>query len=228
MQDYIYKTELHTHTTPVSTCSEIPPEHLVEVYKKAGYTSVCVTNHFQYDGTWRVDRKIERHLEGYYKAKELGDACGLNVILGTEIRFDGPTLNDYLIFGISPEDFYAIEKLLSKDLETFYKEFKNDKNVIIQAHPYRSGVVPADPDYIDGIEVFNLHPSHNSKIGLAAKFARETGKFITAGTDFHDYGRGCLCSLLSKEPVTDTYQLADILKKRDYALEVGGYKISID
>ena len=41
-----YKTELHTHTTPVSVCSTIEPKQLVKIYKENGYDSVVVTNHF--------------------------------------------------------------------------------------------------------------------------------------------------------------------------------------
>ena len=44
-----FKTELHAHTKPASSCSDILPEELVDIYEKNGYTSVTVTNHFCYD-----------------------------------------------------------------------------------------------------------------------------------------------------------------------------------
>lgn len=32
IEKYKYKTELHLHTFPASSCSEIPPEQAVELY----------------------------------------------------------------------------------------------------------------------------------------------------------------------------------------------------
>ena len=54
-------------------------------------------------------------------------------------------------------------------------QYKNEKNVILQAHPFRDGMVLANPVSIDGIEVFNFHINHNSRIGIAAQYALTQG-----------------------------------------------------
>ena len=40
------KIELHTHTSEISQCSELPCRDLIELYKQAGYDAVVIANHF--------------------------------------------------------------------------------------------------------------------------------------------------------------------------------------
>lgn len=223
--EFEFKTELHAHTSPVSSCSEILPRDMIEVYEKNGYTSLAITNHFTYaDYFDKPKEKIDSYIEGYEECRRLGEKKGINVILGAELRFS-ENFNDYLIYGISPEELYNIARLLDDGIDKFYKEYSNDKNVIFQAHPFRDGMEEVSPKSLDGIEVFNLHPSHNSRIGYAARYAREHGLRIIAGTDFHHPGMGALSGILTKEPVTDSFLLAKILKDGEYIIEASGYKI---
>lgn len=222
-----YKTELHTHTRPVSRCSDIDAKKLVELYKANGYDSVVITNHFttnlQGDN---VEEKIKWYLQDYYDCCEEGASVGLNVILGAEVRFTENN-NDYLIFGISPEDFTDIYKMLPYGIDAFYKEYKNEKNLIIQAHPFRDGMESVNPESLDGIEVFNMHPNHNSRIGLAAKYANENNMIATCGSDFHHFGQQCLCGILTKKPLKNSNDVSDVLKKQDYRMCIADYLISL-
>ena len=222
-----YKTELHAHTTPVSGCSDIEPEQLVKIYKENGYDSVVLTNHFttQLQGE-TVEEKVKWYLTDYDRCVEEGKRIGLNVILGAELRFV-ENHNDYLIFGISPEELTDIYKMLPYGIDAFYKEYKNDKNIIIQAHPFRDGMESVKPCSLDGIEVFNMHPNHNSRIGLAAKYANENNMTAICGSDFHHFGQECLCGILTKKPLENSYDVSDVLKKQDYTMCVGNYLISL-
>lgn len=224
LEEYKYKTELHAHTSPASGCSQITPEYMVEAYKGLGYTSVAITNHFIFDDFVPVDEKVSRLLDDYKKTKEIGEKVGLNIILGAEIRFL-ENFNDYLIYGIEEDELYEIYSLLEFGIDNFYKVYKNDKNVIIQAHPFREVCTPANPESLDGIEAFNVHPGHNSQIAVAAKFAKEHNKIITVGTDFHHHGHEGLSAILTKEPIKTSHQLADVLKNRDYLIDIGGCKV---
>lgn len=224
LEEYKYKTELHAHTSPASGCSQITPEYMVEAYKGLGYTSVAITNHFIFDDFVPVDEKVSRLLDDYKKTKEIGEKVGLNIILGAEIRFL-ENFNDYLIYGIEEDELDEIYSLLEFGIDNFYKVYKNDKNVIIQAHPFREVCTPTNPESLDGIEAFNVHPGHNSQIAVAAKFAKEHNKIITVGTDFHHHGHEGLSAILTKEPIKTSHQLADVLKNRDYLIDIGGCKV---
>ena len=223
LEEYKYKTELHAHTSPVSMCSEISPEEMVRVYCESGYKSVTITNHFMYDEQ-NTEEKVTAYLKDFHKAAELGKKAGLNVILGAEIRFS-ENVNDYLVYGISEEDLYEINSYLDFGIDNFYKKFKNDKNIILQAHPFRDNMSLANPQSLDGIEVFNMHPGHNSRIALAARYAREHNMLISAGSDFHHPTQHALCSIMTKEPLENSYELAKVLKNRDFVIDVSGYKI---
>jgi DNA replication protein DnaD len=49
LKDYKYHTELHAHTSPASSWSEIAPEDVVAIYKNLGYDAVTIANHFTYE-----------------------------------------------------------------------------------------------------------------------------------------------------------------------------------
>lgn len=222
-----YKTELHTHTAPVSACSEIGTKQLVEIYKENGYDSVVLTNHFLtlLEGE-TVEEKVKWYLQDYYKCCEEGKLVGLNVILGAELRFT-ENCNDYLVFGICPEDLIQIYKMLPYGIDNFYREYKNERNVILQAHPFRNGMEKVNRESLDGIEVFNLHPNHNSRVGIAAKYAYENNMIATCGSDFHHLGQECLCGILTKEPLKDSYDVANVLKSGDYRMTIGNYVMNV-
>lgn len=88
IENYKYKTELHLHTSPASSCSQVPPETAVERYAALGYHSIVVCNHFYPDMRFRDDKQkcLEAYLADYDLAAETGQKYGINVILGCEIR----------------------------------------------------------------------------------------------------------------------------------------------
>lgn len=225
-KDYKFKTELHTHSSPASICSDVPPEQIVEIYKSHGYDSIVLTNHFTHYGTYGEDCEnyFNTFLDDYRRCREFGEKAGLNVIFGAEIRFSENS-NDYLIYGICPDDMDKIKSLLPYGIDNFYREFKNDKNIIFQAHPFRDKMERANPESLDGIEVFNMHPNHNSRVAIAANYARENGLIATCGTDFHHIGQECLSAIYTKEKIIDSYQLAQIIKSCDFIMEAGGYTL---
>jgi len=220
-----YKTELHTHSKPVSFCSEVDVKQLVKLYKEKGYNSVVLTNHFttQLKGD-TVGEKINWYLEDYYNCYEEGKCLGLNVILGAEKRFT-ENINDYLIYGITPEDLTDIYELLYHGIDNFYKVYKNDRNVIIQAHPFRDHMEKVDVKSLDGIEVFNMHPHHNSRIGFAAQYAKVNNMIATCGSDFHHVGHEGMCGILTENALMNSFDIADILKSKNYCMYISDFLI---
>ena len=45
MAEKMMKLDPHTHTSPASLCSHVSPEELVQLYKKAGFDAVMLSNH---------------------------------------------------------------------------------------------------------------------------------------------------------------------------------------
>lgn len=222
LSDYKHKTELHAHTSPASGCADLPPESVVRMYSELGYSSIVLSNHFHTGMRFYGDKQnaVESYLRDFNVASEYGRRYGINVILGCEIRFT-ENMNDYLLFGINQDFLNDAYEYLETDIKTFSDWFRNDSRLLIQAHPFRNNITLAPPDTVDGIESFNMHPNHNSRVAYACRYAKEHNFTVTCGTDFHHNGHEGMIALLTKQPVPDSAKLAEILKSRDYLFGMG-------
>ena len=223
VSDYKYKTEMHAHSWPCSGCSQIPPESIVKIYSALGYTSVVLTNHFNPSMRFygEKDEALKAYLRDYHTAVEYGEKYGVNVILGCEIRFS-ENANDYLLYGIDEEFLTDAYEYIEKDVEEFSGWFRNDSRLFIQAHPFRNGMTEIEPSLLDGIETFNMHPNHNSRVAVAVKYAKENNCTVTCGTDYHHPNHEGMISMLTKKPITNSFELASVLKSRDYLFDMNG------
>ncbi len=223
-EEYKFATELHAHSYPVSSCGKFPANEVVRTYLTTNANTLTLTNHLNEHHTVNqsTEELAEFYLSDYYKAKAAAEGTELCVALGVEIRFTG-TSNDYLVYGISPEDVEKMIPYIHTDIHTFYREFKNDKNVIIHAHPFRKGIEPTPLESVDGIETFNTHPGHNSRIALACRLAKQYGLTVTGGSDYHEEGRHATCLMRTKSLMRDSYDIADAIKSRDILFDVSGH-----
>lgn len=227
INEYKYRIELHAHTSGASSCSQITPEEMAKTYSKLGYDGIVITNHFTYLEGRNKNEYIKEYIYDYESAKQVGDKLGLTVLLGAEIRFT-ENANDYLIYGVDGDILNSIYDLLPYGVENFRRELKLENSIFLQAHPFRDNISAVNADLLDGVEIFNMHPGHNSRIGLASKYARENGISVTtAGTDFHNPGRDGLSALLCRELPSGSFALASILKSGDYLLEIAKNNIII-
>ena len=230
LNEYKYQIELHAHTSPGSSCSQISPDMMAKTYKELGYDAVTIANHFiyEYQGLSK-EQMIGRFMKDYEMTAEAGEKEGIKIYLAAEIRFTEND-NDYLVYGVTREMLEEIYDLLPYGIINFRKEYKMPDSVFLQAHPFREGMELVPPECLDGIEVFNLHPNHNSKVGLASKYAKENNfSIITAGSDFHHPNRNHegVSALRSKILPEDGLSLAKLLKSGDYLLETGMNNIII-
>lgn len=222
--EYKYKIELHAHTSPASSCSQVSPEDMAVIYKDLGYDAVTIVNHFVYEYRgFSKNEVIDRFFDDFERAHRKGEEIGIKVLLAAEIRFT-ENENDYLVFGVSRKIMEEIYDLLPFGIENFRKKYSLPESVFIQAHPFRDEMEQVDPSLLDGIEVFNMHPNHNSRVGIAAKYAREHNfRIITAGSDFHHPGRNHegVSAIRSRTLPDNSFELAALLKSGDYLLEAG-------
>lgn len=230
LNEYKYRTELHAHSSPASSCSEIPAEEIPVIYKDLGYDAVTIANHFSFNyQDSEKEEVIERFFSDFEKAEKKGEEIGIKVILAAEIRFT-ENENDYLIYGVTRKMMDEIYDLLPYGVDNFRRVYSMPDSVFLQAHPFRDGMELADPSILDGIEVFNLHPNHNSRVGIASVYAKEQGySIITAGSDFHHKNRKHegVSAILTKTLPEKSFDIADILKSGDYLLEAGRSNIII-
>jgi predicted metal-dependent phosphoesterase TrpH len=212
----IYKYDTHVHTDETSICGKVKAAELVHLYKDCGYCGIVITDHY-YKGYFnslsddKWEEKILKYLNGYKNALSEGQKIGLIVILGMEIRFnDSP--NDYLIYGFDESFLKENKELYNLTLKEF-RELTKDKGIMIyQAHPFRNGLSRVGIEFVDGIEVYNGNPRHDSYNDLAYSLAEEKKLKMLSGSDFHqvqDLARG---GIVINELITDSEQLAKYLK----------------
>ena len=87
--------------------------------------------------------------------------------------------------------------------------------LLFQAHPYRPFIHRCDPDYIDGIEIWNGHTPKeaNEKAGA---WARETGKLIVSGGDCHSLTDNSHGGIITHAPIKNNADLLDVLRRQDF------------
>ena len=220
LDKYKYRFELHAHSNPASPCSDFSPEELVDKFIECGYDGIVLTNHFQHrlKKSYSSKEYADLYLKDYEAVKKrAGDK--LTVCLGMEIRF-WENDNDYLVYGINEDDVEKCAYYLDKGIRTFYNEFKNDKNLILQAHPFRDGIILAPVDCIDGIEVFNLHAGHNSRIATAAQYAKQHNMILSGGIDFHHEYQSNQSAVRFQTLPKNSYDIAEIIKNQDMIFTV--------
>ena len=219
----MYKIETHVHTSNTSKCGHIDASILVDKYIEGGYDAVVVTDHFNRATVTYLNIDLKSpdawkpFFYGYDAFVKAAEGKPLKVYRGAEVRFDGSE-NDYLLYGFDPELVKDPDAVMSGTLEDFYKKCQVCGAVLIQAHPFRDGCFPSNPEFLDGAEVLNLHPRQNNNNSKAFQFAKDNNLLMTAGSDCHRMGDYCRAGILTEVLPEDTFELANIIKSENYYL----------
>ena len=212
-----YRIELHAHTKETSPCASVSAPDLVARYLAKGYDAVVITDHLspgyfeKYWDTKDWTGAVDAFLTGYHAVREAaGDK--LRVYLGMEIRFPA-NANDYLVYGFDEAFLRDNFFLHMTSIEKLYELRQGTPIRVFQAHPFRYGMTLTHPRWLDGIEVYNGNPRHNSHNTFAALWAEAHNLPGTCGSDFHDPGDegrgGILLPYLPEDDVALAAALTD-------------------
>ena len=213
-----YKTELHCHSEDASDCSHESAEGIVEKYLAAGYSTICLTNHFgpgEHDETDWVS-KVDKLFYAYEKLVKVSEGW-LNIIMGMELRVT-KNHNDYLVFGFNRKFLLDRPDLLKMTIGQFTSKARTQGILTIQAHPFRYGMTTVRPDQIDGVEVFNGHFGHESNNDIAESWAKKHRLIQTSGTDHHDKHHIPNGGIETDSPIRTPEELIAVLKSGNYRL----------
>ena len=233
----MYRLELHCHNREVSACSNCPAEELIRIYREAGYDGVVSTNHINRgtygnmeDQPW--EKKAEHFIAGY-RALKAAAGDDFDVLLGCEINlspveplsrelqeqgWSGYIPNDDLIYGVTEEWIRETGDTRYMTLEELSRSAREAGFLIIHAHPFRSGTVMKDPDLLDGYEVFNGNPWHQSNNDLANAWADLRGKIKTGGSDFHQLDAIPTGGIETEIRIRDNRTLLQVLRSGEYRI----------
>ncbi len=215
-----YKYELHCHTSPVSACSRFAVQAMVDTYIEKGYDGIVITNHinsqtFLEQSSSRWKDLIKYFLSDYKEAVAYADGR-LTVLLGLEIRFMENN-NDYLVYGIDEKFLKKHEHMMHIGRREFSKLVRKSGFLFFQAHPFRNGMTVTDPSLLDGIEIYNAHPRHDSRNDVAELWQKKHGLLCSAGSDAHELG-DVSSGIYTDIEIKDNQTLVEVLKSGSFEI----------
>lgn len=218
-----FKTELHCHSRDASNCSKVSAEEIACKYIEHGYSTIVLTNHLSYPSTGNSagSHVLSDIIEYEYRAYDLlckAASEKLNILFGLEINFK-ESRNDYLVYGLTKDFLLSCENIFDMGIAQFHQKAANAGCLVIQAHPFREFLTILPSNYVDGYEVFNGHPGHNSRNQMAEAWADyQNVKLVTSGTDHHDHEHIPNAGILTDVKISSMEQLTSILKSGNYEL----------
>jgi len=205
--------DVHTHTNPISLCSRMPADKLIDVYKADHIGGMVLTNHYKSAyikeefTLWR-----RRYVEAYHLLRDLGEKAGIRVLFGLEVTPDCMPRNDFTIYGLTEEQVLAADPLCRLTLPELSDYVHERGALIFHAHPYRN-TQPVNPAYVDGVEV-NCHPLYRScHEERVREWADRFRLGLTCGSDYHGDTYKAHCGMWIPETVTDLPALVDFLRR---------------
>lgn len=210
--------EMHAHTSNTSRCAHISADDMIKDYIKAGYDGIVITDHLNQstyepfkDRALSWKERIDILLRGYKAAIEAAEGK-IKVFLGMEIRFIAPeNMNDYLVYGVTEKFLYENVDIDHMKLPEFSELAHKNGMAIFQAHPFRTGMTVVNPKYLDGVEVYNGCPRHNSRNNIANIWADTHSLLKTSGSDYHEHEDTARGGLIFNREITDNADLAQAL-----------------
>ena len=163
------------------------------MHKEAGYQGIVFTDHFNQEyfnrlGDLNWEDMIDCYLEGFRCARRDADSLDMDVLWGLELRFTEND-NDYLVYGLEEDVLKSLRFVHKTSIRSFMDQLKDTEDILVyQAHPFRDGCSLVDPLIVDGLEIHNGNPRHDSRDALAAEIARENNLLVISGSDFHRPG----------------------------------------
>lgn len=213
------KLDLHVHTSEVSGCGRVPAAEMARLYHEAGYDGIVITDHLiaGKNQEMPMPERAAWYLSGYRAAKAEGEKLGLTVLLGAEARMAGGD-EDFLLFGAGEDDIPWLMALLDggADEGAFYQAVHaTGRMLLIQAHPFRQGLRQAPLEQLDGIEVYNGHPDHEShnELALARALQGREGFILSSGSDAHRLHHIARGGMLTGEDIRTEAALVDWLRR---------------
>ena len=170
------RIDLHIHTSPRSTCSDIDPLELIQEARRLELDGICLTEHQVLWDSDEVDR--------------LSREAGIKIFRGNEFTTNQ---GDILVFGL----YKDIKELLM--IQELREEVKTAGGFMIAAHPFRGfktfGIGQLQMtveqackrkalEFVDAVEVGNGRLSTDEN-DMARKVSEKLGLPGTGGSDAH-------------------------------------------
>ncbi|MEG1887477.1 MAG: histidinol-phosphatase, partial [Oscillospiraceae bacterium] len=214
----MFKYEMHLHTRNCSACGVATSSEMAYSYACAGYSGIVLTDHFL-KGNTAVDRrlpwadKMNKYHESYLELKTEGEKNGISVFFGLEYS-TGRGI-EFLTYGIDIDFLLRNPDINDLSLEEYCHRVHLAGGFVAQAHPFRNKpyidmTIKPQPQYLDGIEVYN-QCNEKEWNDRALALAKEYNLCQISGMDTHDANFAGLAGIACKHPITTNSELVRVL-----------------
>ncbi|HLV09973.1 MAG TPA: PHP domain-containing protein [Halanaerobiales bacterium] len=213
----LFKYETHAHTAEGSKCSKISAVELVHIYKRWGYSGICITDHFLNGNTTVPEvlpwtERIELFCRGYEKAYAEGEEIGIEVFFGWEYSYKG---TDILTYGLDKEWLLSHPGLLGYSINEYCDLAHNSGGLLVHAHPFREAeyiaMIRLLPRRVDTVEVINACRT-DFKNERALEYANNYNLLKLAGSDTHRAQIESLAGIQAKRKLGDIDDMIKVIK----------------
>jgi len=209
------RIDLHIHTSPLSACSYLDPNELIEEARRANLDGICLTEHQVLWDPVAVD--------------ELARENGIKIFRGNEYTTNQ---GDVLVFGFY-EDIK--ELMMIQDLR---QKVQQAGGYMIAAHPFRGfktfgidrlqmTVEQASKrkifEFVDAVEIGNGKLSEDEN-DMARKVAQKLGLPGTGGSDAHRIDEIATWVTTFEKSIENEQELLEELHAGRYRAESRGQK----
>ena len=215
-----WKWEIHSHTRQSSKCGWLDAAESVRLHREHGYDGMVITDHYNNENIARFYgtplEQAQAWTGGWRVARAAAEGTGFTVLFGLEARLQDCD-NDYLIFGVEPEFVLENPRLNHLSRRELHALCRAWNAVLIQAHPSRTKCTPADPEDVDGYEVYNGSVRHENHSDQTKALADAHPELIqTSGSDFHRPGDVDRGGILTFDEIHTSAELAECLRLRRF------------
>ena len=195
----------------------------MKYYTACGYDAICVTDHYNREcfDYAEIDlttpgSKTQAFLQGYHRLKKCPkntiSACMrvLNCVLTNRTTITCCTAFTMPCWPIRIASCARVWRPCPA--------IPRRRRTARAGTPVPQKCTPAPAEYLDGVEVLNLNPRHDSHNDLALAYAKEHHLIMTAGSDCHRPGDQGTTGILSDTLPEDSFGLADLLRSGNYTI----------
>lgn len=186
MAEKFLRIDTHVHSSGISLCSVVNYKQIIAEKKKMGYDGVILMNHCQkwYYPPEEHSSFIERLIAEYRAAAEYAQTQDFQVWLGIEVTLHEPHYADWLLFGVTEEFLRSTSCLYQLKQKELFEFCEKWGVLMVQAHAFREGHSPCNPEYMHGIEI-NCNERDIGNVAKVEAFAAEHKLMVTCGVDYH-------------------------------------------
>lgn len=226
------KIETHLHTSCGSGCGEVAPELIPQFYIDRGFDALIVTEHYSsvicdwYAANNKkslTESNVDAFFHGYRRMVKAAQNTPLRIFFGMEIGIVSDFgFAEFMLYGFDEKFLYAHPDLYLLDQRKLYSLCADNGFFLYQTHPFRVGINRGDTRYLDGIEVYNGHPGHDSHNDLAEKYCAEHNLIPLSGSDCHFKAAAARGGIYLENDVESMAEIISNIRQNKHKLIIDG------